>query len=290
MISKLENDKILIKADSLGAELKKLVLKKNNKDYLWHGDSKYWGRSAPVLFPFVGHLKDDKYTYNNQEYKMTQHGFARDKEFELIDQGENHLIFSLTEDKASLKKYPFKFRLEIKYEIKGNSLAVSYKVRNCDQKKMFFSIGAHPAFYWPLNKNETKEDYYLEFKKTETASRYLLESGLLNNKKEKLMEKSKKLDLKADTFKDDALVFKDIKSEKIILKSRKTEAKVEMEFEGFPYLGIWSQSAAAPFICLEPWHGIADSVDSSGKLEEKEGIMSLEAGNNFESTYVIKID
>jgi galactose mutarotase-like enzyme len=290
MISKLENDKILIKADSLGAELKKLVLKKNNKNYLWHGDSKYWGRSAPVLFPFVGHLKDDKYTYNNQEYKMTQHGFARDKEFELIDQGENHLIFSLTEDKASLKKYPFKFRLEIKYEIKGNSLAVSYKVRNCDQKKMFFSIGAHPAFYWPLNKNETKEDYYLEFKKTETASRYLLESGLLNNKKEKLMEKSKKLDLKADTFKDDALVFKDIKSEKIILKSRKTEAKVEMEFEGFPYLGIWSQSAAAPFICLEPWHGIADSVDSSGKLEEKEGIMSLEAGNNFESTYVIKID
>jgi galactose mutarotase-like enzyme len=290
MISKLENDKILIKADSLGAELKKLVLKKNNKNYLWHGDSKYWGRSAPVLFPFVGRLKDDKYTYNNQEYKMTQHGFARDKEFELIDQGENHLIFSLTEDKASLKKYPFKFRLEIKYEIKGNSLAVSYKVRNCDQKKMFFSIGAHPAFYWPLNKNETKEDYYLEFKKTETASRYLLESGLLNNKKEKLMEKSKKLDLKADTFKDDALVFKDIKSEKIILKSRKTEAKVEMEFEGFPYLGIWSQSAAAPFICLEPWHGIADSVDSSGKLEEKEGIMSLEAGNNFESTYVIKID
>jgi galactose mutarotase-like enzyme len=290
MISKLENDKILIKADSLGAELKKLVLKKNNKDYLWHGDSKYWGRSAPVLFPFVGRLKADKYVYNNQEYKMTQHGFARDKEFELIDQGENHLTFSLTEDKASLKKYPFKFRLEIKYKIKGNSLAVSYKVRNCDQKKMFFSIGAHPAFYWPLNKNETKEDYYLEFKKTETASRYLLESGLLNNKKEKLMEKSKKLDLKADTFKDDALVFKDIKSEKIILKSRKTEAKVEMEFEGFPYLGIWSQSAAAPFICLEPWHGIADSVDSSGKLEEKEGIMSLEAGNNFESTYVIKID
>jgi galactose mutarotase-like enzyme len=290
MISKLENDKILIKADSLGAELKKLVLKKNNKDYLWHGDSKYWGRSAPVLFPFVGRLKADKYVYNNQEYKMTQHGFARDKEFELIDQGENHLTFSLTEDKASLKKYPFKFRLEIKYKIKGNSLAVSYKVRNCDQKKMFFSIGAHPAFYWPLNKNENKEDYYLEFNKTETASRYLLESGLLNNQKEKLIEKSKKLELKADTFKDDALVFKDIKSEKIILKSRKSEAKVEMEFEGFPYLGIWSQSAAAPFICLEPWHGIADSVDSSGKLEEKEGIMSLEAGNNFESTYVIKID
>jgi galactose mutarotase-like enzyme len=289
MISKLENDKILIKADSLGAELKKLVLKKNNKNYLWHGDSKYWGRSAPVLFPIVGRLKDDKYIYNNQEYKMTQHGFARDKEFELIDQGENHLTYSLTEDKASFKKYPFKFRLEIKYEIKENSLAVSYKVRNRDQKKMFFSIGAHPAFYWPLNKNETKEDYYLEFEKTETVSRYLLESGLLNKQKEKLMEKSKILELKADTFKDDALVFKDIKSEKIILKSRKSKAKVEMEFKKFPYLGIWSQSAAAPFICIEPWHGIADSVDSSGKLEEKEGIMSLEAGNNFQSTYVIKI-
>jgi len=271
MISKLSNDKIFIEVDTLGAELKKLVLKRNNKNYLWHGDLEYWGRSAPVLFPIVGRLKNNNYLYNDQKYKMTQHGFARDKEFELIDQSENHLTYSLNEDKESLEKYPFKFRLEIKYTIKENSLAVSYKVKNRDQKKMYFSIGAHPAFYWPLNENENKEDYFLEFEKDENASRYLLDSGLLNGNKEKIIKKSKILKLSSNTFKDDALVFKNLKSEKIILKNRKSDLKVEMEFEKFPYLGIWSQSAAAPFICIEPWHGIADSTDSSGKLEEKRG-------------------
>lgn len=289
MISKLENDKILITVDSLGAELKKLVLKKNNKNYLWHGDPEYWGRSAPVLFPIVGRLKNNNYFYNDQKYTMTQHGFARDKDFELTDQSENHLTYSLTEDKRSLEKYPFKFRLEIKYTIKETSLAVSYNVINRDQKKMYFSIGAHPAFYWPLNENENKEDYFLEFEKPENTSRYLLDSGLLNGNKEKIIKESKILKLKADSFKDDALVFKNLNSEKITLKNKNSDAKVEMEFKKFPYLGIWSQSAAAPFICIEPWHGIADSIDSSGKLEEKEGIMALEAGNNFESTYIIKI-
>lgn len=290
MISKLENDKIKIEVDTKGAQLQQLFLKENDKNYLWHGDPKYWGRRAPVLFPIVGRLKDNQYVYAGKTYQMTQHGFARDNEFELLEKKQDSLTYVLEENEATLEKYPFKFRLEIKYTINENSLAVKYKVINKDHKDMYFSIGAHPAFYWPLRDGEEKEDYYLEFEKEEEAEIYLLEEGLLNHQTESILDNQKILELNSEIFKDDALVFKNLKSEKVTLKSKKSEREVEMKFKNFPYLGIWSQSEEAPFICLEPWHGIADSVDSSGKLEEKEGIMSLDTGNNFESTYLIKIN
>jgi galactose mutarotase-like enzyme len=289
MISKLENNEIKIEVDTDGAQLQKLILKKDNKNYLWHGNSDYWGRRAPVLFPIVGRLKDDRYFYDGQKYKMTQHGFARDKEFELVEQSRNHLTYAVEESEDTLEKYPFRFRLEIKYTIKGNSLAISYRVVNQDHQEIYFSVGAHPAFYWPLTEGESKEDYYLEFEKKENADKYLLESGLLNHQTEKVLTDSKILELKPDTFRDDALVFKNLKSEKITLKSRKSDREVEVEFKDFPYLGVWSQSAEAPFICIEPWQGIADSVDSSGKIEEKEGIRKLKAGQEFECTHRITI-
>ncbi|MFW6251923.1 MAG: aldose 1-epimerase family protein, partial [Halanaerobium sp.] len=260
MLSKIENQELEVEVDTRGAQLQKIILKKDNKNYLWHGDAKFWGRRAPVLFPIVGRLKKDKYQYRDQEYMMTQHGFARDKEFELVEEDENYLTYALEEDNNTLKIYPFKFRLQIKYTIESNSLAVTYRVVNQDPKDIFFSIGAHPAFYWPLNEDEKKEDYYLEFEKEEKAARYLLENGLLSQQTELLLNNQKTLKLTPEIFKNDALVFKDLKSKKVALKSRKSEREVELEFNNFPYFGIWSQSAAAPFICLEPWQGIADSV------------------------------
>ncbi len=290
MLTDLENTKIKVSVDTAGAQLKKLILKKNSKDYLWHGDSKYWGRTAPVLFPIVGKLKNNSYYYEDREYEMAQHGFARDNEFELVEQGERHLTYALEENEKTLKKYPFKFRLEIKYTITENSLAVTYTVINTDQKKIYFSIGAHPAFYWPLKEGEEKENYYLEFEKEENAPKYLLEAGLLNNQKEMLLNNQKRLKLYPDIFKDDALVFKDLKSEKVTLKSRKSGRKIEVEFKNFPYLGIWSQSEEAPFICIEPWQGIADSIDSSGNIKEKEGINELKIGEEFKCTHTITIN
>ena len=290
MISKLENEKIKVEVDTAGAELKKLLLKQNNKNYLWHGDSKYWGRRAPVLFPIVGRLKDNKYRYQEKEYKMTQHGFARDKEFELVEQKKNMLRYRLEDDHSTLEIYPFSFTLDIIYKIEANKVLIKYIVKNKNESEMYFSIGAHPAFYWPLTDQGEKEDYYLEFEKKEDASRYLLAEGLLNHKTEKTIYNSNVLELQADTFKDDALVFKDLKSEAVALKNKNSDHKIEMEFKGFPYLGIWSQSAEAPFICIEPWQGIADSIDSSGRLEEKEGINKLGSEEEFSCEYSISID
>ncbi len=233
--------------------------------------------------------EDNQYVYDGKTYQMTQHGFARDNEFELLEEKQNSLTYVLEENEATLKKYPFKFRLELKYTIKESSLAVKYRVINKDQKDMYFSIGAHPAFYWPLTDDEKKEDYYLEFEKEEKAEKYLLEAGLLNHQTEQVLDNQKILELNSEIFKDDALVFKNLKSEKVTLKSKKSEREVDMRFKNFPYLGIWSQSKEAPFICLEPWQGIADSVDSSGKIEEKEGIKQLSPAEEFSCTHTITI-
>lgn len=289
MLTAIENEDLKITADSDGAQLQSLIFKKDGKNYLWHGDSKYWGRRAPVLFPIVGRLKDDRYFYDEKEYKMTQHGFARDMEFELSESSDKHLLYSLNYNQETLKIYPFKFKLEIKYELENNKLNISYRIFNEDKKEMYYSIGAHPAFYWPFKKGEKKEDYYLEFEKEENAARYLLDGGLLNNQKELVLDKEKKLELYPGLFKDDALVFKNISSDKVALKSKKSSREVELEFKDFPYLGIWSQSAEAPFICIEPWQGISDSTDSSGRLEEKEGINALKAGESDYFKHSIKI-
>ena len=280
MLTAIENEDLKITADSDGAQLQSLIFKEDGKNYLWHGDSKYWGRRAPVLFPIVGRLKDDRYFYDEEEYKMTQHGFARDMEFELSESSDKHLLYTLNYNQQTLKIYPFKFKLEIKYELENNKLNISYRIFNEDKKEMYYSIGAHPAFYWPFKEGEKKE---------ENAARYLLDDGLLNNQKEILLDKEKKLDLYPGLFKDDALVFKNISSNKVALKSKKSSREVELEFKDFPYLGIWSQSAEAPFICIEPWQGISDSTDSSGRLEEKEGINALKAGESDYFKHSIKI-
>lgn len=289
MITELENEVTKIEVDTAGAQLQSFILKADNKDYLWSGDAKYWKRKAPVLFPIVGRLKNNTYNYAGKEYEMSQHGFARDMEFELIEHSAQALTYSLKATAETLKIYPFQFELLIKYQLEKNKLKISYQVNNQDEKEMYFSIGAHPAFNWPLSKDETKSDYVLEFEHPENAARYLLADGLLTGSTKPMLVDSKTIKLKADLFENDALVFKNLKSEIITFRSRSTEREVKIEFAGFPYLGIWSQSIKAPFICLEPWHGVADIQKSSGNLTEKIGIKSLAVGETFKTGYTISI-
>lgn len=289
MLATLENNKLKIKVESFGAQLKNLILKKNKKDYLWDGDPKYWQRRAPVLFPIVGRLKDESYLYQGKKYQMSQHGFARDKEFELAEKGKDFLAYILESDQETLAVYPFKFKLKIYYQLENNNLKISYEITNQDSKKIYFSIGAHPAFKWPFAAGDKKKDYYLEFEQKEKTANHLLDSGLLNHKKELLLDNQQRLELYPEIFENDALVFKNLTSDKISLKSKNSKHKIELSFADFPYLGIWSQSAKAPFICIEPWQGIADSIDSSGRLEEKEAIISLKKGAQKSFSYQIKL-
>jgi galactose mutarotase-like enzyme len=277
----IQNEFLTIDVVSKGAEL--YSLKTDDRKYLWNGNSEFWGKHSPILFPIVGTLKNNSYQLNNKEYNLPRHGFARDLEFERVDVQSDFILFSLKANEKTLENYPFDFELQIKYIIHENILTVQYKVINNSNKKMPFSIGAHPAFSMPKG----FENYSFEFSDDEYPVYHLLENGLITDKSETLELKNKILPLKYKTFENDALVFKTLKSKSItILENSKPFIKVN--FEKFPNLGIWTVQNA-DFICIEPWFGYSDTINSNGNLFKKEGIIILDENQCFETEYSIEI-
>ena len=286
----LQNEHLLVKINPVGAEIASIVSKENGKEYLWQADPDIWGSSAPVLFPIIGALKNGSFSYKNHPYQLPKHGIVRHNET-MVDEeySERTLRLSLKWDHLIFQKYPFHFIFDIRFEVKDNSLIVSHIVRNDGNEKMYFSLGGHPAFNCPMNEGEVYEDYYIEFEKEETVHTWNLNGdGLIADQGAFVMDHSNILNLHSHLFDHDALILKDIASQSVSLKSRKSAYELRVDFEGFPYLGIWAKPQA-PFVCIEPWQGIADSVDSSGLIEEKEGIMELEPQAKHEAQYVISI-
>ena len=268
-----------------GAEL--YSYKINGEEFIWERNPEFWGGSSPVLFPFVGILKSGKYTFDGKEYEIsTRHGFARDNNFDLIEKGENFLKFKFSSNEETLKKYPFKFDLFLTYKINGDTLEIKYEVINKNAGEMYFSLGAHPAFALKLNENIKLNDYFLEFEKEETAQIYKLVNACVLNEKQDYLKNEKTIRLNETIFDDDAIIFKNLKSNKVTIKCDKTDKKISVNYEGFPYVAFWSKHAA-PFVCIEPWFGITDFESCSGKLEEKEGIIKLPENNNFTAKLLI---
>ncbi|MDZ7817454.1 MAG: aldose 1-epimerase family protein [Aliarcobacter sp.] len=284
----IRNSFISAKIDSFGAQLNSLKKSNENIEYIWQADSKYWNRHSPILFPIVGRLKEDNYFYKNQKYSMTQHGFARDCEFEVLRKDDDYLSFRLKSNDKSLEIYPFLFELDISYELIENKLVISYEVKNKTNGEMLFSIGAHPAFNWPLY-NEEKNDCFFEFENIKNTKRYYLNDKGLVYKNEDLEIIENKMSLNEELFKDDALVFNDLNIKQVTFKNTKNKNYIKLQFEKFPYLGLWSKPTGAPFICIEPWFGIADEQSSNQKLEDKKGMIILQKDENFSCFYSIEI-
>lgn len=286
----LENDKILIHINNFGAELCKIYSKQNKVDYLWNGDKKYWGRYSPVLFPIVGRLNDNETYINSKKYEMSQHGFARDMEFNLVSKNENKIEFTIQYNEETLKKYPYKFRLNIIYTLKDSTIDITWKVKNIDDKEILFSIGAHPAFNIPFNNDDKLEDYYLSFKYENNIKQYSLKGPYLNEYKD--ISQIENLHIKPEIFKDDAIIYSGV--QEITINSKNRDDKIKVSFKGFPYVGVWSpynesNNSIAPFVCIEPWYGIADKINSNKKFEDKIGINKLDINEEFETTYSISI-
>ena len=281
----LKNENLTIKINPKGAELKSLFNNQNQTEYIWKADPKFWGKSSPILFPIVGSLKENLYRFEGQEYTLPRHGFARDRAFIVEKSNENSLTFLLTHDENTLKIYPFKFEFRLVYTLENNALKVTYSVKNIGNNKMYFSVGGHPAFAIPLNENTDYNDYYLEFNKTETFKRWgLTPEGLIETQPFDFLIDTNKLNLTKELFHDDAIVFKNLESTSVTLKSDRIKQQLKFDFEGFPYLGIWA-AKDANFVCVEPWCGIADSANHNQELTQKEGIIELDLGNFFEKTW-----
>lgn len=278
----LQDDILSIKVNPKGAELVSLFHKNDKIEYLWNADPAFWGKHSPVLFPIVGALKDNCYYYNNKSYMLGRHGFARDRIFSLNGASSSELCLTLLSDERSLLQFPFKFRLDIIYQLQDNRLLVTYRVTNTGSAEMYFSIGGHPAFSVPFIKGTDYTDYYLEFEKTETADRWPISAeGLIETRSKPLLSNMQQLPLQRALFYQDALVFKDIRSERVSLRHKDSSKGISFIFKGFPYLGIWA-AKDADFVCIEPWCGIADSVNTNQQLKSKEGINNLPVDGVFE--------
>ncbi|MDT0016562.1 aldose 1-epimerase family protein [Listeria swaminathanii] len=287
---KLENELLLVEMKTAGAELTRILRKDTGLEYLWNADSKFWGRHSPVLFPTVGRLVEDTYLVDGKPYHLGQHGFARDRDFKVMEQTENSVRFELDSDEDSLAIYPYKFKLSIIYTIEKDSVAVSYEVENRDDKRIYFSIGAHPAFNLPLTEGTAFEDYYLDFGTEENLETLCLEGPYRSGVIEKVTsEPARYLPLSYDLFKNDALIFEALKQKEVTIKSDKTPHFVKVSFPEFPFVGIWTAKTGTPFLCIEPWYGIADGAGKSVELRDKAGIEHLEPEAVFASEYTITV-
>jgi galactose mutarotase-like enzyme len=283
----IENNQLKATIAEHGAELTSLIVKKSNVEYLWQADPAHWGRHAPVLFPIVGKLKDDQYEYQGKSYKMGQHGFARDRDFTLSKKTDTSLVLSLKSDDESRSIYPFDFELRIAYTLSENEVRVSYQVVNPSTDVFYFSIGAHPAFNCPIEVGKQRSDYRLKFNSIEDTKVDYLTNGLFAGATEVFQGDT--LSLPENRFDRDALVFKSLESNAVSLVDNDHKVWLTFEFDGFPYLGIWSKNSTSPFVCIEPWFGIADQASHNGDLTQKEGIMTLLGNTKFECSYSIKI-
>lgn len=285
----IENDQLKVAVKTKGAELDALINKETNTDYLWNANPKFWPKKSPILFPIVGNLKNKTYLYKDKPYHLPRHGFARDHNFELTAQSPDSLTMTLKSNDQTLAVYPFRFKLDIIYTIISNTLHVKYIVHNEGDENMYFSIGGHPAFKLPLEKDLSYDDYYIEFAQIEDANRWQISSqGLIEPTVVPFIINNNRLNLSKDLFRNDAVVFKYLNSESVTLKTNKSKHGVRVNFPRFPFFALWATSNA-DFICIEPWCGIADSTTSDQQLTHKEGINLLTAGQDFERAWAVEI-
>jgi galactose mutarotase-like enzyme len=286
----LENEYLKVSIRSKGAELTSLYDKIANVEHLWQADPKVWAWHAPNLFPVIGECIDKQLRIEGKGFKMERHGFARQASFKLVNQTQTQATYSLESDNATLQIYPYHFEFVVSYQLINNHLTVTYRVVNKDTKNMYFSVGGHPAFNLPFHSGESYNDYYLEFESDDKLERHLLtEAGLFNGSTEPVLLESRKLPLSKKLFEKDALVFKNLHSRKVALKSSQHKSSLTVEYESFNYLGIWAKPGA-DFLCIEPWLGCADTEGRRVDISQKEGIQHLEVGRTFDAAFSIEIN
>lgn len=284
----ISNDILQATILTKGAELSSLILLATGDDYMWPADEA-WSKHSPVLFPIVGTLKNNTYYHNNNAYQLPRHGFARDKNFTVIEQFTDRISLQLTDDESTHSVYPFAFKFIIVYSLVNNALHVTYHVQNTGNDVLYFSVGGHPAFKLPMAADTNYDDYFLQFNENETAGRWPISpDGLIENTPLPLLDNINKLPLTKELFAKDALVFKNLQSNTVTLASDKTNKSLTFSFPGFNYLGLWA-AKGADFICIEPWCGIADSVDANQQLSDKEGIETLQPKSSFEKTWTVAL-
>lgn len=288
----LENEQIKVSVADHGAELSSVYDKENGVDRLWDANPEVWNRHAPILFPFVGKVAGGAYRIGEKEYSMkTQHGFARDMEFECVEETETSVTHRLVATEETKKNYPFDFELLVTHSLDSANprlLHIDWEVRNCGENLMYFSLGGHPAFTLPVKESSEREAYYLKF----TGNDHLTYIGANPETGLAAVDKVKTLDMEdgyVKYFDDiyDTLIFDYKNIETVSIARPDKTPYVTLDCREFPFLGVWTKTTGN-FICLEPWIGRADNDGFKGTLEEKIGMDKLSAGASKKVSHSIE--
>ena len=292
MQTSISNNFLRISVKHHGAELSSLKRERDGAELLWQGNPEYWTGQSPVLFPIVGNVPEDKYSFEGKQYLLGRHGFARRSDFELENRSDAQLRFALRSNEKSREVYPFDFVLFETFSLKENLLEVVFEVQNPGKEPLYFSIGAHPAFKCPVTPDGLMSDYHLEFELKENLNRRMQGDPLLTGRQSTFLRDSRVVPLSHELFYDNAIILQQVESGWIDLVEGDGAASrpiIRLHAEGFPYLGIWSPVNDAPFVCIEPWYGVASTVGDSDDLPSKEGIMKLAPGALFTCSYSIEV-
>lgn len=279
-IIKISNGNLTAAINTFGAEL--VSLKKDEFENIWDGNPEVWDGHAPILFPICGKLRDGKYIYCGKEYPMGDHGFARRSDFSLEEKSETSATFLLKSSEKTLKVYPFNFEFRAKFTLADKSLITEYAITNTGDKEMYFSVGSHEAYSCP----EGIEEYSLVFDAEENLENSLLTGPFLNHQRDHFGITSE-LPLKYEYFPErDTLIFEKLKTRKVTLLHRPTGRKVAVDFTGSDKLLIWTMEGAK-FLCIEPWCGLPDFVDTNYDLTQKAGIITILPGETIKKSHTI---
>ena len=283
----LENMNLKVTINQKGAEVSRVLSKEKGTEYMWNADSAYWNRTAPVLFPIVGSLKDKKYTAEGKEYTMSQHGFARDMDFKFVKQNNKSIIFRLDSNEFTKELYPYDFSLEVSYKLEGYKLTTCWKVINKDERAMHFQIGGHPAFMCPVDKKTQQSDYFIAFDTDKPLKYKLLKDGLVSEDGGELITEDGVIRIDEHMFDNDALIFEGQGVKRVELCKPNKMVYVSVTFDA-PLFVIWSPAGKnAPFVCIEPWYGRADKTDFSGTIADRDYDNVLAAGESFEAEFTV---
>ena len=253
-------------------------------EYLWQGDATYWGGQAPILFPICGSVRNDCVIYRPAQAPhftgiIPRHGFVRHKTFDYDYISDSSVRFTIKSSKEMLINYPYRFSLEITYTLRNKSIAITYIVKNLEsEKNMPYAIGAHPGFNCPLFEKEVFSDYYLEFEQFETCTipESFPDTGLLDlQARHPFLENQKQLSLNHALFEKDAITLDQLRSKTVYLKSRNHAKGIQLDFDDFENLILWTSNNGGPFLALEPWSSLSTSIEESDILEDKQNIVRL---------------
>lgn len=288
----LSNQYLTVNLHPKGAEIISIVGNQDHINYMWKRDACQWANSAPILFPIVGAIKNDTCRIDGKEYHMTQHGFARHNEFEIKNQSQTEVTFTLVSNDEIIKQYPFLFELNVTYKLVENTLTCFINVKNKGHQTIYFQVGGHPAFACPFMENESSNDYYVEFAEYETRNQKVIDVAKrgMSHVQLPFFDHEKRFFVRQQLFNNDAIVIKDFKSENISIKSLNHQKSIVFHMQGFDHVGLWTAKHVGGLLAIEPWIGHADYVDFDGEFKEKESCVALDTDKEFNVQFAVEIN